>query len=49
VSTANFAELYHRLAAKIIFDGTVPSDSLSAGFFSQVGVDHSSARLLPAG
>jgi hypothetical protein len=39
VSTANFAELYYRLAAKIIFGGTVPSDSLSAGFFSQVGVN----------
>ena len=41
VSTANFAELYYRLAGKIIFGGTVPSDSLSAGFFSQVGVDAS--------
>jgi len=39
VSTANFAELYYRLAGKIIFGGTVPSDSLSAGFFSQVGVN----------
>src|SRR5487761_534988 len=41
VSTANFAELYYRLAQKIIFGGTVPSDSLSAGFFPQVGVDAS--------
>ena len=41
VSTANFAELYYRLAQKIIFGGTVPSDSLSAGFFTQVGVDAS--------
>ena len=41
VSTANFAELYYRLAAKIIFGGTVPADSLSAGFFTQVGVDAS--------
>ena len=41
VSTANFAELYYRLAGKIIFGGTVPFDSLSAGFFSQIGVDAS--------
>ena len=41
VSTANVAELYYRLAGKIIFGGTVPFDSLSAGFFSQVGVDAS--------
>jgi glucoamylase len=39
VSTANFAELYYRLAQKIIFGGTVPADSLSAGFFTQVGVN----------
>ena len=39
VSTANFAELYYRLAQKIIFGGTVPLDSLSAGFFTQVGVN----------
>jgi glucoamylase len=41
VSTANVAELYYRLVAKIIFGGTVPSDSLSAGFFTQAGVDAS--------
>ena len=41
VSTANFAELYYRLAGKITTGGTVPLDSLSAGFFSQVGVDAS--------
>ena len=41
VSTANFAELYYRLAGKIITAGTVPLDRLSAGFFSQVGVDAS--------
>src|SRR5580704_15074595 len=41
VSTANFAELYYRFAGKIIFGGTVPADSLSAGFFTQVGVDAS--------
>jgi hypothetical protein len=41
VSTASFAELYYRLAGKIIFGGTVPFDSLSAGFFTQVGIDAS--------
>ncbi len=48
VSTANFAELYYRLAGKIIFGGTVPSDSLSAGFFSQVGVDASNTSAAAA-
>jgi glucoamylase len=38
VSTASVAELSCRLAQKIIFGGTVPSDSLSAGFFSQAGI-----------
>jgi glucoamylase len=38
VSTANFAELYYRLAAQVTTTGTVPLDSLSAPFFSQVGV-----------
>ena len=41
VSTANVAELYYRLAGKVITAGTVPLDRLSAGFFSQVGVDAS--------
>ncbi len=40
-STANFAELYYRLAGQVTTTGTVPLDSLSAGFFSQVGVDAS--------
>jgi glucoamylase len=39
VSTANFAELYYRLASAITAAGAVPLDSNSAGFFSQVGVD----------
>ena len=43
VSTANFAELYYRLATQITTSGTVPLDNLSAGFFSQVGVDASTA------
>jgi glucoamylase len=46
VSTANFAELYYRLAKQVTSAGTVPLDSLSAGFFSQVGVGASTA---PAG
>ena len=41
VSTANFAELYYRLAGQVTTAGTVPLDSLSAGFFSQVGIDAS--------
>jgi glucoamylase len=40
-STANFAELYYRLAKQVTTAGTVPLDNLSAGFFSQVGVDAS--------
>ena len=39
VSTASFAELYYRLAGQVTTAGTVPLDSLSACFFSQVGVD----------
>jgi glucoamylase len=38
VSTANFAELYYRLARQITTAAAVPLDSLSASFFSQVGV-----------
>jgi glucoamylase len=38
VSTANFAELYYRLAKQITTTGTIPLDNLSASFFSQVGV-----------
>jgi glucoamylase len=36
--TANFAELYYRVAAKISSSRTVAADSLSATFFAQVGV-----------
>jgi|GEM_PF-441379 len=39
VSTANFAELYYRLAKKITINAAVPLNALSATFFSQVGVD----------
>jgi glucoamylase len=38
VSTANFAELYYRLAKQITTSGAVPLDDLSAGFFSQLGI-----------
>ena len=41
VSTANFAELYYRLAKQVTTAGAVPLDDLSAGFFSQVGIDAS--------
>ena len=43
VSTANFAELYYRLAGSVTATGTVPLDSLSAGFFGQIGVGASTA------
>jgi glucoamylase len=38
LTTANFAELYYGLAAKITSSRTVPSDALSATFLAQVGV-----------
>ena len=41
VSTANFAELYYRLANVITTTGSVPFDDLSAGFFGQAGVQAS--------
>jgi len=43
LTTANFAELYYRLAAKITSSATVPADSLSATFLSQAGVTSSAA------
>ena len=39
VSTANFAELYYQLAKQVTTTGSVPLDNLSAGFFSQIGVN----------
>lgn len=36
-TTANFAELYYRLAAKILSSRTVPADSLSAPFSPRSG------------
>jgi glucoamylase len=41
VSTANFAELYYRLAKQVTSAGTIPLDDLSANFFGQVGVNAS--------
>jgi glucoamylase len=43
IATANFAELYYRLAHQVTTTRTVPLDSLSASFFSQIGVDISTA------
>ncbi len=43
VSTANFAELYYRLAKKITTARTVPLDSFSTSFFAQVGVNGTTA------
>jgi glucoamylase len=37
--TANFAELYYRLAAEITQAQQVPYDDLSSGFFWQVGIN----------
>ena len=39
VSTANFAELYYRLAKQVTTAGTIPLDNLSASFFGQIGID----------
>jgi len=43
LTTANFAELYYRLAAKITSSGTVPADPLAAPFLAQVGLTAASA------
>jgi glucoamylase len=43
LTTANFAELYYRLAAKTVSLGTVAADPLSASFLSQVGVTAATA------
>jgi glucoamylase len=45
LTTANFAELYYRLASKITSSRTVAADSLSAAFLSQVGVTSSTPPL----
>jgi glucoamylase len=38
LTTANFAELYYRVAARINAAKTVPADSMSAPFLAQVGI-----------
>jgi glucoamylase len=48
VSTANFAELYYRLAEQVASTGTVPLDDFSTSFFSQIGVDASTASAAAA-
>jgi glucoamylase len=48
LTTANFAELYYRLAATITSSSTVPADSLSATFLSQVEVTSSTDPLTAA-
>jgi len=45
ISTAAFAELYYRLAAKIMSSRTVPADSLSDEFLAQVGITSATAPL----
>jgi len=49
VATANFAELYYRLAQQVSSTGTVPLDSLSASFFSQIAVDTTTTSAAAAG
>jgi glucoamylase len=46
--TANFAELYYRVAAAIQSSRTVPADSLSAPFLAQAGVTASADPLAAA-
>jgi glucoamylase len=48
ISTANFAELYYRLAAKISSSRTVPADSLSDPFLAQVGITSATPPLAAA-
>ena len=48
IATANFAELYYRLAAKISSSRTVPADSLSDEFLAQVGITSATAPLAAA-
>jgi len=45
LTTANFAELYYRVAAKISASRTVPADPLSASFLVQAGVTPATAPL----
>jgi glucoamylase len=42
-TTANFAELYYRLAAQVLSSRTVPADSLAAPFLAQAGITAATA------
>ena len=48
LTTANFAELYYRLAAAVTSTATVPADPLSATFLEQVGVSASATPAVAA-
>jgi len=48
ISTAVFAELYYQLAQQVSSSGKVPLDSLSATFFSQIGVTASTTSAAAA-
>ena len=41
-------QLYYRLAKQVTIAGAVPLDDLSAGFFSQVGIDASATPTVAA-
>src|SRR6185437_12961082 len=43
LTTANFAELYYRVAAKVTSSAAVPADPLSAPFLAQAGVTATTA------
>ena len=43
LTTANFAELYYRVAAKVRSSAAVPADALSAAFLAQAGVTPATA------
>jgi glucoamylase len=48
LTTANFAELYYRLAAAVASTAKVPADPLSATFLEQVGVSGSTSPAVAA-
>jgi len=48
ISTAVFAELYYQLAQQVSSSGTVPLDSLSTTFFSQIEVNASTTSAAAA-
>jgi glucoamylase len=48
LTTANFAELYYRLAAAVTSTATVPADPLAATFLEQAGLSASSSPAVAA-